>query len=207
MTGISLMMIGSSKVPVQFIGSAFNDASNTFYSQPVPSGETGDLLILISGANAAVDYSTPAGWTFLGKDSSASRRAAWFYKTASAASESNFNVTVTAAAPIGGVVLRFRYAAPTPSIGTISTGTAPTAITASAVSAGPGDLILQCFVAGGSNAIFSVPSVSNGTLFTDTNANQPSIAVFYQNSASSNATSTPTGTSVLNAVQIRLTAA
>ncbi len=193
--------------PITFIGSAFDSsggASVLSYAQSVPSGRTGDMLVFVAGKNTASGvYSTPSGWTSLG----AGARSAFFYKTATANSEADFTATVTIANVVGGVVLRFRFASKAPVIGSITTLTiaGPSTITATAVSAQAADYVLQCFVDGGSSKSYSVPSVSNGTLFTDSDGNQPSSAIFYQYNGSSNATSTKTGTSsVVDAVQIRL---
>ena len=192
--------------PITFISSAFTDSAGsnvTSLSLAVPSGKSGDLLIIVWGKNANAAATTPSGWTSLLSET----RTNIFYKTATADSESNVTVT-TASVTCGAVILRFRFATKTPVAGTVTTATiaGPSTITATEVANSIGaDYVLQCYVDGASSKSYSVPSVSTGTVFTESDADQPSISVFYQYSGSSDATSTKTGTSsVVNAFQIRL---
>jgi len=193
---------------ISFIDSAFNDSNGvnvSSYSQSVPSGLTGDLLIFIFGGNSTRTYSTPSGWTYLA-DPSASDRSSVSYKIATSSSESDFTASLASGtAVLGGVVLRFRNVGETPVAGTYAYASSTTSITADAVSATTGDYVIQCFIAGSSSRTWSTPTVSDGVLFTDSNAYQPSIAVFYQLDGSDNASSNLSGgSSTLNAVQIRL---
>lgn len=188
------------------VGSAFSDTSGinvSSYSQAVPSGNVNDCLIFIFGSNSAFTAFTPSGWTSLGTSS----RSAIFYKTATTTSEADFTVSPATTAIFGGVVLRFKDASQTPVLGTYATATiaGPSTLTATAVSATLGDYVLQVVVDGGAQKTFSQPTVSNATIFSDTNTVQPSIFVFNQISGSTNATTTKTGTSsVVNFVQLRL---
>lgn len=201
-------LLKSSGQSISFVGSSFADTAGSVlnsYSQSVPSGFFNDMLVLICGNNNGVTYTTPSGWTSL----ASSTRSAIFYKSATSASEANFTVSTSGIAIQGGVVLRFRDATKAPVAGTVATATiaGPSTITATAVSATFNDYVLQIVVDGGSSRTFSQPSVSTGTLFVDSNAFQPSIAVFYQLNGSNDATTTKTGaSSVDNFVQVRLRA-
>lgn len=193
--------------PITLIATSFADtggASVTSVSIPVPNGESGDLLILLFGTNSLRTNTASSGWSSL---TSGSRSNVW-YKTATTTSEANVVVSFSASAIAGGLVLRYRFANKTPVAGSV-TDTAiagPSTITANAVSGSvAADYLLQCIIDGGSSKSYSTPSVSTGTVFTDSDANQPSMAIFYQYSGSSNAVSTKTGTSsTVNAFQIRL---
>lgn len=203
-----LRMVQPPSEPISFIDSAFNDSNGVnvnSYSQSVPSGLTGDLLIFIFGGNSTRTYSTPSGWTYLA-DPSSNDRSSVSYKIATSSSESNFTASLASGTAIlGGVVLRFRNVGETPVAGTYAAVSSTTSITADAVSATTGDYVIQCFISGSSSRTWSTPTVSDGVLFTDSNAYQPSIAVFYQLDGSDNASSNLSGgNSTLNAVQIRL---
>lgn len=205
-----LRMVQPPSESISFIDSAFNDSGGSLvssYSQSVPSGLAGDLLIFIFAGNNSVIYDTPDGWTDLASVGNANRRSSISYKIATSSSESNFTASTNFSgnAVLGGVVLRFRNVGEDPFAGTYANATFTTAITASAVSATTGDFVLQCFISGSSGRTWATPTVSDGVLFTDSNAFQPSIAVFYQLGGSSNASSSVSGsTSTLNAIQIRL---
>jgi hypothetical protein len=199
----------SIKAPsVQYIGSAYTDtngAGANNYSQPVPSGLSGDLLIYIGGCQSDVAYTVPSPWIELRKTSTSSGRSTVYYKVATSNSESNFRVDISLSRVVGGVVLRFRNV-DTVFAGSYSEASSVTTVTAPEVSATTNDYVLQCFISGASLRVFSVPTVSTGTIFTDSNSSQPSISVFYQLNGSNNATSTTSGggTSALNGIQIRL---
>lgn len=194
---------------IQFVAAAFSDsggAQGLSYSQAVPSGKAGDVLIFVFGSNSGLIPTTPSGWTSLGIAAS-NARAAFYYKVAATASEANFTATQSASTAIlGGVVLRFSNVRGTVTAGTVASVTAGNTVTATAVAGVlANDYVLQCYVNGGSGITMSQPTVSAGVLFRDTNAFQPSIAVFYSRGYSLSAASTPSPvTGVSNGVQIRL---
>lgn len=206
--GLAGKLLSGNATPVYFVGSAFSDSggvAGTSYSQDVPSGLAGDMLIFVYGSNSPGTYSA-SGWTQL----VASTRSAVYYKVAATDSEAAFSATTTNGGSVaGGVVLRFRNTSTTPVAGTAAAAaiSGGGTITATAVSATFGDYVLQAVVDGGGGRSFTQPSVSTGTLFTETDGEQPSVFVFYQIGGSSDATTTKTGaSSTTNFVQVRLRA-
>lgn len=203
--GLAGKLLAANATQVAFVGSAFSDsggAAGTSYSQDVPSGLTGDMLIFVYGSNSAGTYSA-SGWTQL----VSSTRSAVYYKIAATNSEAAFSATTSTVAVSGGVVLRFRNASTTPVAGTAAAATVADGgtITATAVSATFKDYVLQAVVDGGGGRSFTQPSVSTSTLFTEIDGEQPSVFVFYQLNGSSDATTTKTGaSSITNFVQVRL---
>lgn len=111
--GLDLGNIGTP--PVFIANTESTGLSVSSFSQPVPSGNAGDLLLLIvtSTERAA---NTPAGWTLLFENINAQAFIHFYYKTAAAASEANITVTLAATTNTHSVIFRFRNANPIPVI-------------------------------------------------------------------------------------------
>ena len=191
---------------VELVNSLYTESiAVSSFSQAVPSGNSGDLLLLIVVSPNSITL--PSGWTSL----FGSFSTMVCYKSASTVSESNFTVSITGPNNCGSAIYRFSGASTALVAGATNafnynpTGT----VGYQAISGGVGsDYYLQWVHATNASANFSIPTTSIGALLVDNNATAPSFASFFSigvgSAKSSNFTQPTTG--VLFSGQIRIPA-
>lgn len=211
--GLLASFLPGPTTPIQLIGSVGTQSVSVLsYSQSVPSGATGDLLLLIYTAtnNPA---STPAGWTQLFQNQNAQVYINIFYKTAAAASESNFTVTMTQTNPtnVYSGIFRFRNANTVPAINSggafnyNTTGSVSYPAVTSGVST---DYNIQFAYFFNPSVTVATPSGST-SLLVDNDSTSPSFFTFFDIGVGVNKSSTFTQSSSNPAysAQIRIRAA
>jgi len=198
-------LYGKTAFPTTYVSnSGFTTGNGTSWSQSVPNGNIGDLLLLyVNTIGSRSRITQPVGWTRLADTSYVS----FAYKFATATSESSFTITGNTSGTTPSIVLRYRNAG-TPIIGATAPSnylsTNPISMTAAAVpSASSLSTSLAFFAPRGSSATFTTP-IGYTSIISDIDATAPSAAIFSKYGGSTVATSTVTRTAggIGDAVQI-----
>ena len=179
------------------------------YSQAVPSGAIGNLLLLIIVSPGGITL--PSGWTQLTSQANANLLTLVCYKSASTTSESNFTVSISGQSNCGTAMYRFSGASTSlvaGAVGAFNTGT-NTTVNYQAISGGLStDYYIQWSHATNASASFSIPTTSIDALLVDNDVDAPSFTSFFSigdGSAKSSNITQPTTNPVASG-QIRIPA-
>jgi len=185
--------VDSSVSAVTYVAAATTSNSTQTASLVInkPTGTVeGDIMVALYGSNSGVTWASASGWTEV-IDQGAAPSLSVAYKVAGASEDANYTFTSSVSRFLSGAILTFRGAA-YDVVGSVATNTT---MTASAITlSSNSSAIIAGFFDNGTSRTWSNPTSGLISAATDSDANAPSFAIYYQLNVSSGSTGSKTAT-------------